>query len=189
LAESALRLATDQEFGVFIALAQIVLGEVVEPGELEEGIAQTREGIAAFQATGAELLLPFYLTQLAEAYGKVRQTDAGLEVLDEALAIVERGGEHTWDADLYRVKGDLMLLQGAEEPDAEVCFYTALEIAQRQGTKSYELRAAMSLARLWQRQGKRDAARQRLSAVYGWFTEGFDTADLQEAKVLLEALG
>ena len=189
LAESALRLATDQEFGVFIALAQIVLGEVVEPGELEEGIAQTREGIAAFQATGAELLLPFYLTQLAEAYGKVTQTDAGLEALDEALAIVERGGEHTWDADLYRVKGELMLLQGAEEPDVEACFHTALEIAQRQGAKSYELRAAMSLARLWQRQGKRDAARQRLSEVYGWFTEGFDTADLQEAKALLEALG
>jgi predicted ATPase len=96
---------------------------------------------------------------------------------------------YAWDADLYRVKGEFMLLQGAEEPDVEACFHTALEIAQRQGAKSYELRAAMSLARLWQCQGKRAAARQRLSEVYGWFTEGFDTADLQEAKALLEALG
>jgi predicted ATPase len=188
LAESALRLATDQGFDVFLALAQTVLGEVVEHGEIEEGIIRTREGIAAFQATGAELFLPFHLTQLAEAHGKVEQVDAGLAALDEALAIVDRGGEHTWDADLYRVKGELMLLQGAGEPDVEACFYAALEVAQRQGAKSYELRATMSLTRLWQQQGKRAEAHELLAPVYGWFTEGFDTLDLQEAKALLDAL-
>ncbi len=101
---------------------------------------------------------------------------------------MERGGEHTWDADLYRVKGELMRLQGAGEPDVEACFHTALEIARRQGAKSYELRAAMSLTRLWQQQGKRAEAHELLVPIYGWFTEGFDTADLQEAKALLDAL-
>jgi predicted ATPase len=183
-----LRLATDQGFDVFVALAQTVLGEVVEHGEMEEGTIRTREGIAAFQVTGAELFLPFHLTQLAEAHGKVEQVDAGLAALDEALAIVERGGEHTWDADLYRVKGELMLLQGAGEPDVEACLHTALEVAQRQGAKSYELRAAMSLVRLWQQQGKRAEAYALLAPIYGWFTEGFDTADLQDAKALLDQL-
>jgi predicted ATPase len=169
-------------------LAQIVLGEVVEPGDREAGIAQTQEGIVAWQGTGAELFLPFHLTQLAEAYGKVGQAEAGLAALDEALAIVKRGGEHTWDADLYRVKGELMLLQGAEESRAEACFHTALEVARRQGAKSYELRAAVSLSRLWQQQGKWTEARRLLAEIYGWFSEGFDTADLQEAKAFMEAL-
>jgi ATP/maltotriose-dependent transcriptional regulator MalT len=114
LAESALRLATEQGFGSWMAFLKIVLGELVEPGDIGAGIARTREGIAAFRATGAELFLPFHLTQLAEAYGKVGQADAGLAVLDEALSLVERGGEHMWDADLYRVKGELMLMQGAD---------------------------------------------------------------------------
>src|SRR5262249_44071540 len=107
-----------------------------------------RAGIAAFRATGAELFLPFRLTQLAEAYGRVGQADAGLAVLDEALSIVERGGEHTWDAEVYRVKGEL-LLQGMQEAAAEACLLTALEITRRQSAKSYELWAAMSLSHLW----------------------------------------
>jgi predicted ATPase len=189
LAGSALRLATEQGFGLWMALAKIVLSELVEAGDNDVDMARTCEGIAAWRATETEMILPLHLTQLAETYGKAGQADAGLAALDEALSIVERGGEHTWEAELYRVKGELMLLQGAEEPNAEACFHTALEVARRQGAKSYELRAAMSLARLWQRQGKRDAARQVLAEVYGWFTEGFDTADLQEAKALLEALG
>src|SRR5207244_1135502 len=112
----------------------------------------------------------------------------GLAALDEALSIVERGGEHTWDADLYRVKGDLMLLQGAAASAVEACFHEALAIARRQSAKSWELRAATSLSRLLHTQGKAAAARALLSEVYGWFTEGFDTADLQEARALLEAL-
>ena len=188
LAESALRLATEQGFGLWMAAAKIVLGELAEPGDIAVGIAQTREGLAAYRATGAELWLPFHLTQLAEAYGKVGQADAGLAALDEALSIVERGGEHMWDADLYRVQGDLMLLQGAAASAVEACFHQALEIARRQGAKSYELRAATSLSRLLHTQGKAAEARTLLSEVYGWFTEGFDTADLQEAQALLDEL-
>ena len=188
LAESALRLATEQGFGFWMAFAKILLGELVEPGDIAAGMARTREGIAAWRATGTELFLPLFLTQLAEAYGKVGQADAGLAALDEALSIVERGGEHIWDADLYRVKGELMLLQGAAASAAEACFHQALAIARRQGAKSWELRAATSLSRLLHTQGKAAEARTLLSEVYGWFTEGFDTADLQEAKALLETL-
>ena len=171
-----------------MAFLKIVLGELSEPGDIAAGIAQTREGIAAWRATGAELFLPLFLPQLAEAHGKVGQADAGLAVLDEALSIVERGGEHTWDADLYRVKGDLMLMQGAAASAAEACFHEALAIARQQGAKSWELRAATSLSRLLHTQGKVAAARTLLAEVYGWFTEGFDTADLQEARALLETL-
>ena len=110
-------------------------------------------------------------------------------MLDETLSLVESGGEHMWDADLYRVKGELMLLQGAAASAVEACFHQALEIARRQGAKSYELRAATSLSRLLHTQGKAAAARTLLSEVYIWFTEGFDTADLQEAKTLLDELG
>ncbi len=182
-----MRLATEQGFDLFAGLAAIVLGEVVDSGNSEEGIARTRAGIAAWRATGAELFVPFHLTQLAEAYGKAGQVEAGLAALDEALAIVERGGEHTWDADLYRVHGELMR-QRAAESDAEACLHTALEVARRQGAKSYELRAAVSLSRLWHQQGKREQAYDLLATTYGWFTEGFNTTDLQEAQALLKQL-
>ncbi len=188
LAEIALRLATEQGFGIFIASMKIVRGEAVAPAAIADGIAWIREGIEAWRATGAELFLPLHLTQLAEAYGHVGQAEAGLAALEEGLAIVERGGEHMWDADLYRVKGNLMLLQGAEESAAEACLHTALEIARHQGAKIYELRAAVSLSRLWQSRGKRQDAYELLAPVYGWFTEGFDTADLKDAKALLDEL-
>jgi predicted ATPase len=188
LAERALQLAMEQGFGIVMAGAKMVLGEAAEPGAIAEGIARTREGIAAYRSAGAELILPFHLTQLAEAYGNVRRPDEGLAALGKALSIVERGGEHTWDADLYRVKGELMRMKDADESEVEACFHHACEIARRQRAKSYELRAALSLNRLWQQQGKRDKARQLLAPLYGWFTEGFDTADLQEAKALLETL-
>jgi class 3 adenylate cyclase/predicted ATPase len=145
LAESALRLAMEQGFGLFIASAKIVLGEVVQPGAIAAGIARIREGITAWRATGAELFLPFHLTQLAAAYGNVGQADVGLSVVAEALALVERGGEHIWDADLYRVKGELMLMNAADASAVEACFHNALEVARLQGAKVYELRAAVSL--------------------------------------------
>jgi TOMM system kinase/cyclase fusion protein len=188
LAESALRLAMEQGFGLFIASAKIMLGEVAEPGAIAAGIARMREGIAAWRATGAELFLPFHLTQLAAAYGNVGQADVGLTVVAEALALVERGGEHIWDADLYRVRGELMLMSGADASAAEACFHDALAVARRQGAKVYELRAAVSLSRLLKTQGQTEKARMLLLKTYSWFTEGFDTADLQEAKVLLSAL-
>jgi predicted ATPase len=127
---------------------------------------------------------------LAEAQGKAGQPAEGLEVLAEALATAERTGDRRSDAELYRLKGEL-LLQRARQGDgveAEACFHQALAIARHQQAKSWELRAAMSLSRLWQCHGKRTEARQLLAEIYGWFSEGFDTADLQEAKALLEAL-
>jgi len=137
----------------------------------------------------------YFLALLAEAYGKGGQAEEGLHVLAEALAHVDKTGERYYEAELYRLKGELTLqqlkVQGSKfkvEEEVEECFLKAIEIARWQQAKSLELRAVMSLARLWQQQGKKDEARQMLAEVYGWFTEGFDTADLQEAKALLEEL-
>jgi len=117
------------------------------------------------------------------------QPEVGLAALSEALALVETTGERYYEAELHRLKGALLLQHAAPEVShAETCFQQALDIACRQEAKSLELRAAMSLARLWRQQGKRPEGRELLAPIYGWFTEGFDTADLQEAKALLEAL-
>jgi predicted ATPase len=127
---------------------------------------------------------------LAEAHGTAGQAEEGLGLLREALVVVEKSGVQQWEAELYRLKGEL-LLQQTVVPDvqqAEACFHQALAIARRRQAKSLELRAAMSLARLWQRQGKRAEPYRMLVEVYGWFTEGFDAADLREAKALLDAL-
>ncbi len=174
-------------------------------GQAEEGIAQLRRGIAALRSLGAEAWRTYYLALLAEAHGIARQPDEGLRELTEALALVDATGERWYEAELYRLKGQLRLKQsGVRGPEsevpntqhlapnpqteAEVCFLKAIDVAQRQRAKSLELRAVMSLARLWQQQGKREEARKMLAEIYGWFTAGFDTADLKEAKVLLEEL-
>jgi predicted ATPase len=139
---------------------------------------------------GLELYRTYQLVPLAEAYGKVRQAEEGLRVLEQALAVVPNAGGRFYEAELSRLKGELTLAHSAaHQAEAEAYFRRALDIARGQQAKSWELRAAMSLARLWQQQGKRDAARELLAPIYDWFTEGFDTADLQEAKVLLETLG
>jgi len=108
--------------------------------------------------------------------------------LVEALAAVNKTGERFYEAELYRLKGELMLQQASVQKEAEECFQKAIEIARTQQAKSLELRAVMSLARLWQQQGKKDEARQRLAEIYNWFTEGFETKDLQDAKALVEEL-
>src|SRR5262249_56893238 len=126
---------------------------------------------------------------LAEAHGIIGQPEAGLAVLTEALTLVNTTGERWYEAELYRLKGELLLQQSSDNPtEAESCFHHAISIAQNQSAKSWELRAATSLARLWQQQGKRQEAYELLAPIYGWFTEGFDTADLQAAKALLDAL-
>jgi predicted ATPase len=190
-AEALRALAQEQGFAYRLAQAMFKLGlAAVAQGQVAEGLAQMRQGMAASRATGAELGLPHRLGRLAEAQGEAGQPAEGLAVLAEALATAERTGDRRSDAELYRLKGEL-LLQRARQGDgveAEACFHQALAIARHQQAKSWELRAAMSLSRLWQRQGKRAEARQLLAEVYGWFTEGFDTAGLQEAKALLEAL-
>jgi predicted ATPase len=148
-----------------------------------------RQGIAAWRATGAELQRPYYLALLAEAYGKAGQAEEGLSALAEALAAVHKTGERQHEAELYRLKGDLRLKQDVpDEQEAESCLRQAVDVARQQQAKSLELRAAMSLSHLWQHQSKRKEAHDLLAPIYGWFTEGFDTADLREAKALLEAL-
>jgi predicted ATPase len=156
-------------------------------GRVGEGIAEIRQGLAAMRATGAETARRWFLAHLAEAYGQSGQAAEGLAMLAEALASVPTTGEHYWEPELYRLQGELLLALSAERhTEAAACFQQALNVARQQQAKSLELRAAMSLSRLWQRQGQRAAARELLVEVYGWFTEGFDTADLQEAKALLD---
>src|SRR5262249_19226001 len=145
---------------------------------------------ASVQATGTAAGMPGYLAQLAEAYGQVGQMEEAMHLLAEALALVDTTGERQMEAELYRLHGELLLRQAVPEAQtAEACFQRALDVARGQQAKWWELRAAMSLARLWQHQGKRAAARELLAPIYGWFTEGFDTADLQEARALLDELG
>jgi predicted ATPase len=148
-----------------------------------------RRGLVAYRGTGAELHRPYFLSLLAEAYGEAGQPEEGLKVLVEALAMVDTTGERNWEAELHRRKGELLLMQqGQRVGEAEECFWKALDIARRQQAKSLELRAVMSLSRLWQQQGKKEEVRQMLADIYGWFTEGFDTVDLKEAKALLQEL-
>jgi len=132
-----------------------------------------------------------YLAVLAEGYGRRGQPEVGLTVLSEALAAVDQSGVRFYEAELYRLKGEFLLVQAGTEhevQEAEACFQQALAVARRQQAKWLELRAATSLSRLWQHQGKRDAARHLLAEIYGWFTEGFETPDLREAKALLAEL-
>ena len=188
--EAALALATEHGFVEWVPFAMNERGwTLAAQGHYEAGIAQMRQGIAAQQATQTRVALPRLLARLAEAYGNSGQVEAGLGVLAEALAIVDTTGERRNEAELYRLQGELLLRQAVPDaPQAEACFQQALAAARRQEVRSWELRAAMSLSRLWQQQGKRDAARELLTPIYGWFTEGFDTADLQEARALLEDL-
>jgi predicted ATPase len=152
-------------------------------------LAQMRQGLAATLATGQELTRPLCLVLLAEAAGHLRQVEEGLRLLAEALTAIEQSGRRDLLAEAYRLQGELLLRQAAlDATQAEDCFQQALAIARRHQAKSWELRAALSLSRLWQQQGKRTEAYDLLAPIYRWFTEGFDTADLQEAKALLEEL-
>jgi predicted ATPase/class 3 adenylate cyclase len=206
-AEVTITLSTEQGFALFLAVGTIQRGwALAEQGQGEEGIRQIRQGLAALQATGAEVLRSYYLALLAETHGRVRQAEEGLAVLAEALAAVHKTGDRMYEAELYRLKGQLTLqkfqVSGSKfqvqeslessvqslESEAEECFLRAIEVARKQQAKSWELRAVMSLSRLWQQQGQIEEARQMLAEIYGWFTEGFETADLKEAKALLEEL-
>jgi len=162
-------------------------------GQVQEGMAQLREGIAAFQPIDVRLTVTGALGSMAEAQAKAGQPQEGLTTLAEAFELMEKTGERLWEAELHRIRAELLLMRGDKDKaearlQAESCFQHAIEVARRQQAKSWELRATTSLARLWQKQGRVDEARQRLAEIYGWFTEGFGTADLQEAKALLEEL-
>jgi predicted ATPase len=202
-AEAVMTLSTEHGFPLWLAHGTITrVGALAQQGQVEECIVQMRQGLTAVQT---EVARPFGLALLAKAYGKAGQPIEGIRVLVEALAFVDKTGVRYYEAELYRLKGELTLLQFKRQgstlkvPDpqllipnpqgeAEACFFKAVDIARKQQAKSLELRAATSLARLWQQQGKRAEAHKLLSEVYNWFTEGFDTKDLQEAKALLEEL-
>ena len=157
-------------------------------GQEREGLEHLRHGISAYRTQGLKTLVPLSLAMLGEAYGHVGQPQDGLAVVAEALILVRQIGEHLYEAELHRLKGELTLQQSQDAGEVESCFSKAIEVARRQQAKSLELRAATSLARLWQGQGKKEEARELLAPVYNWFTEGFDTADLKDAKALLDGL-
>jgi len=189
-AVATLALATEHAFPFWWAMGTWLYGWVLaEQGQKEDGIAQMRQGVTAWRATGAAVFVPTYLATLAEVCGNAGQEADAQALVREALALVEDTGERCWEAELYRLQGELLWARSAaEHMEAERCLHQALALARRQQAKSFELRAAMSLSRLWQQQGKRVEARELLAPIYGWFTEGFDTADLQDAKALLKEL-
>jgi predicted ATPase len=183
-------LATEQGFVLQLTRCTAIQGWVlVQRGQVAEGIEQIRQGLHAQRTAGADNLLPQVLAWLAEAYRIAEDAEAGLRVLAEALTLVTSTGGRVYEAEISRLKGELLLQQALPDAaQAEVCFQQALDVARYQQAKSWELRAAMSLSRLWQSQGKSREARELLAPIYGWFTEGFDALDLREAKVLLDEL-
>jgi predicted ATPase len=189
-AEASIRLATEQGFPYWIAFGTILRGwALTHQGQAQAGIEQIHQGLTAWRATGAEIQLPPFLALLAEAHGTLGEPEAGLAVLAEALVHGEHTGERYYEAEIHRLKGELLLQQSSSnQTEAESCFHQAIAIAQNQQAKSFELRTATSLARLWQQHGKRQEAHALLAPVYHWFTEGFDTADLQDAKAVLDEL-
>jgi predicted ATPase len=182
-AEAALTLATAQGFPFWSAICAMLRGwALAQQGQATAGIAQLHQGLQAYRATGGETTRPYWLALLAEAYGLLGKPAEGLQVLHKALLLTDKTGARFYEPELYRLKGEFLLqLSSDHQAEAETGFHQAMAIAQNQQAKSWELRAATSLARLWQSQGKREEARQVLGDVYGWFTEGFDTADLQDA--------
>jgi predicted ATPase len=189
-ADALLTLATAHGFPLHVGTGTCWRGwALAMQGQGEVGLAELRQGLAAVVATGAELWRSLCLVLLAEAAGHAGQVEEGLRRLSEARTVMEANGQGDLLAEAYRLQGACLLRQSAPDAaQAEAWFQQALAIARNQQAKSWELRSAMSLSRLWQQQGKRAEASELLAPIYGWFTEGFDTADLQEAKALLETL-
>ena len=193
-ADEAVTLCTEQGLPFWLSMATILRGwALAELGDREEGTGQLRAGLAAWRAAGSEIIQPYWFTLLAEACGKTGEFAEGIKLLDESLVLINKTGERFYQAEVYRIKGQLILEAPVQEQEdrirkAETCFRKAIETAQKQQAKSWELRASTSLARLWRSQGKTVEAHTLLAGVYNWFTEGFDTKDLQEAKALIEEL-
>lgn len=192
-AQELITLAHEQGFPQWLAVGTVRRGwTLVVQGQAEKGLAQVRQGLAIFQATGAKLGIPSFFCELAWAHGRAGRVEEGLALVTEALGMIAKTGERVSEAELYRIKGELLLTQEGKnqkaKTEAEKCFWKAIKVACRQKAKSLELRAVMNLSRLWQSQGRKQQAHQRLTEIYGWFTEGFETADLQEAKALLAEL-
>ncbi|MEZ2235127.1 adenylate/guanylate cyclase domain-containing protein [Microcoleus sp.] len=196
-AQALIMLSTEHEFPAFVALGKIIWGWAVsQRGNLEVGLTSIREGAEAWVATGSQVARLHHLTLLAEVCQKLQRFEEGLIWLSEGLEIVNRTGESFLEAEIYRLKGELLKQQInakkvkniEEDSEVERCFIRAIELARNQGSKSLELRSIMSLCRLWTDQGKIEQSRQMLAEIYAWFTEGLDTVDLQEAQTLLKNL-
>jgi predicted ATPase len=189
-AEAATALSTEQGFPLWGALGTSLRGwALAMQGQGEAGLAQVRQGIAAWRGTGAAMLVPYLCTVLAEVADHLGHPEEALQALAEAHTLVEQREERFWEAEVCRLQGVFLLRQpGTPQEEAETWLRRALDIACRQEAKSLELRAAISLSRLWQRQDKRAEACALLAPIYDWFTEGLDTADLQETKALLAEL-
>jgi predicted ATPase len=189
-ADASIELSTEQGFAYWPPQATLLRGWVLtERGQVAEGLVPMRQGLADLQATGTEIQRAYSLGLLAKAYSQAGQVREGIAALDEALAAVDKTGGRWAVAELHLLKGELLMRQAAANaPQAEICYDQALAVARHQQAKSLELRAGMGLSRLWQSQGKKEKARQLLGEIYGWFSEGFDTADLRAAKALLEEL-
>ena len=187
--DTVLPLAEEQDFRMWAVHGSLVQGIVwTKSGRLLEGIEAITRGLDAYKNMGSEVSRANQLSFLAEAEGAAGRPDQGLATLEQALAHVKKSAEHFGEADIFRIKGDLLLLSGGTDDEVEDCYRQSMDISKHQNAKSWELRTAMSLARLWQRQGKQTEARVLLAEIYGWFTEGFDTPDLVDCRALLEQL-
>jgi predicted ATPase len=187
-ADELLALSDDKDASFLRSLAILMRGCLLTlNGDNFHGIQTITQGIAALRSTGATAFLPLYLPFLATAHKQLNQCDEAWHVIDEAMTVVKTSKESWCEAEVNRVTGEIALAW-AKPDKAQAYFDRALSVARQQQAKSWELRAAMSLARLWRDQGKAQQARELLAPVYGWFTEGFDTRDLKEAKALLEEL-
>ncbi len=188
-AEQALALASKYQAPYYRAWASILVSYALTLSQPdEERIGHLRDSITEFKASGAKLRLPYYLSLLAQVYGKAGCAQEGLTSIDEALSEARTHNERWWDAELHRLRGELLLMRGADASDVEAAFLRAVQIARSQQARSLELRATLSLARLWMAQNRPADARGRLQDVYAWFTEGFETPDLQAARLLLAQL-
>jgi predicted ATPase len=191
LAEEALVISEAHGLAFIDAMASMFEGWVrTREGELDEGMAQMRRGLAAQLATGAELGKPYWLWLLAEVCQRTSAAREGLALLDDADATIEHTHEHYWEAEIHRLRGRLLLAtaEPAASAPAEACYRRALDVARRQGARSLELRAAVSLSRLWQAADRHDKARELLAPIYERFTEGLDHPELREAAALLDEL-
>ncbi len=189
-AEAAIALCAEQGFAQMAVQGAILRGwAVAARRQTEMGIAEMRDGLMSEYYRGSGARRSYFLALLAEAYGHTGQAEEGLSVLAESMDLVQKTGERTWEAEIHRLKGDLLLVHSSRnQAEAEASFGRALKVARRQSAKSLELLAATSLSRLWHQQGKTGEARTLLAPVYGWFTEGFETANLKNAKTLLDEL-
>jgi adenylate cyclase len=188
--EPGLHVAAERGFALWVAYGNVhrmSLRFLDEPSDLT--LDRLRNCVIAITEIGVQIVTPYFMTLLSRAYQQAGRHEEALQVLDDARASGDARGEHWWQAEVERLRGEFLYARSAAcAVDAEACMQGALDISRSQGAKSLELRAAMSLARLWRDQARTDDARDLLAPVYDWFTEGFDTADLKEAKALLDEL-